>query len=159
MSAQPLCLQASASPLDHLFRDLRLQLAGGQVVHEEQRRGALHGNVVHAVVDQIAAHGVVQAHLEGDLELGAHAVHAGDQHRIVILLLVELEESAEAANFAQDTLRLKVRCARYLMRCLARSALVDVHAGVGVGDGSLFQKQRSVCIYYCGHQGKLKVSF
>ncbi len=67
---------------DHFLGDFGLQLAGGEVVHEEHGRRALHGNVVDAVVHQISADGVVQVHLEGDLQLGAHAIDAGDQHRI-----------------------------------------------------------------------------
>jgi hypothetical protein len=76
--------------------------AGGQVVEEKQRGRALHGDVVDAVVDQVGAHGVVHAELEGDLELGAHAVGGADQDGVLPALQVEPEERAEAADAAQD---------------------------------------------------------
>ncbi len=61
---------------NHLFRHLIFEFAGGEVVQEEERRCALYRDVVHAVVHQIGAHGVMGSKLEGDLELGAHAIGA-----------------------------------------------------------------------------------
>ena len=45
------------------------QLAGGEIVEEEQRLGALHEDVVDAVVDEILADRVVHAAVEGELSL------------------------------------------------------------------------------------------
>ena len=59
---------------DGLDRCRLVELAGGEVVEEEERRGALDGDVVDAVVDEVLADGVVDAELEGDFELGAYAV-------------------------------------------------------------------------------------
>ena len=59
-----------------------VELARRQVVEEEQRRRALHGDVVDAVVDQVLADRVVNAQLKGDLQLGAHAIGARHQHRV-----------------------------------------------------------------------------
>jgi hypothetical protein len=50
---------------NNFFRDFRFQLAGGEVVHKKQRRRTLHGDVVHAVIHQVGADGVVQLHFEG----------------------------------------------------------------------------------------------
>ena len=50
--------------------------AGGQVVEEEERGRALDGDVIDAVVDEVRAHGVVDAEFEGHLEFGAHTVRA-----------------------------------------------------------------------------------
>jgi hypothetical protein len=63
-------------PADDFFRYFWIEKAGGKVVKEEQRGRALDGDVVYAVVDEVAAHGVVDSHLEGELELGADAVSA-----------------------------------------------------------------------------------
>ena len=52
------------------------QFSSRQVIHKKQRRRALHGDVVHAMVHQVGADGGVQAHLEGNLQLGAHSIDA-----------------------------------------------------------------------------------
>ena len=46
-------------PADDRLRDLRRQPAGREVVEKEQRLGALHQDVVDAVVDEVDADGVV----------------------------------------------------------------------------------------------------
>ena len=46
-------------PLDDLLGDVRRQPAGRQIVEEEQRLGALHEDVVDAVIDEIGADRVV----------------------------------------------------------------------------------------------------
>ena len=51
----PACTQPSAMPRDHAGGDVHLQLAGGVVVEEEQRLGALHDDVVGAHGDQVDA--------------------------------------------------------------------------------------------------------
>ncbi len=124
-------------PADDLFGHLGIELADGQVVHEEQRRGALHHDVVDAVVHQVAADGVVQVHLEGELQLGAHAVYAGDQHRVLELLLVHLEQPAVAADLAQHVL-VEGAVGEILDALLGTISPLDVNAGVGVGDALEF---------------------
>ena len=74
------------------------QLAGGEVVQEEQRLGALHHDVVDAHRHQVDADGVVDAGLDRDLQLGADAVGAGDQHRIDESRRLQVEQRAEAAE-------------------------------------------------------------
>ena len=81
----------------HLF----LQCAGADVVEEEQRLSADHGDVVDAMVDEILPDGVVAPGREGDLELGADAVHARDQHGVAVLAGVQREQPAKAADFAE----------------------------------------------------------
>ena len=49
---------------DNFFRDFRLQLARREIVHEEQRRRALYGDVIDAMVDEVGANGVVNVHFE-----------------------------------------------------------------------------------------------
>ena len=59
---------------DDLHGDVGIQSAGGEVVEEEEGRGALHGDVVHAVVDEVGTDGLVHAHVYGDFKFGADAV-------------------------------------------------------------------------------------
>ena len=84
MRAQPLALQASARPVTIFSVTSPSSGSGGEVVEEEERSGALHGDVVDAVVDQVGADGVVNSEFEGDLELGANTVCTGDQDRLLV---------------------------------------------------------------------------
>ena len=116
--------------------DFRLDLARGQVVHEEERRGALHRDVVDAMIDQVGADGVMDVHLEGDFQLRAHAVHARHQNRVHPLRLVHGEQAAEAADFAQYAAG-KSLVGEILDPLFGAVGAVNVHPGVGVGDGGL----------------------
>ena len=62
--------------------DLRRELAGREIVEEEQRLGALHDDVVDAHRDEVDADRVVAAGLDRDLHLGADAVVGRDQDRV-----------------------------------------------------------------------------
>ena len=62
---------------------LRVELAAGEIVEEEQRLGALHDEVVDGHGDEVDADRVVPAGVDGDLELGADAVGGGDQDRVL----------------------------------------------------------------------------
>ena len=76
-----------------------VELAAGDVVEEEQRPGALHQHVVDAVVDDVGADAVVLAEASGQLDLGADAVGAGDEQRLVhVLQGGSAEHAAEAAD-------------------------------------------------------------
>ena len=79
-----------------------LQFARADVIQKEKRFRAQHGDVVDAMIDKVLADRVVAVHGEGDFQLGAHAVGAGDQHRLAEFFGVEGEQAAEAADFAQD---------------------------------------------------------
>jgi hypothetical protein len=54
------------------------------------------------MVDQVLTDRVVPVHLKRDLELGAHAVDAGNHDRLFVFADVEREEAAEAADLAHD---------------------------------------------------------
>jgi len=108
------------------------ELAGGEVVEEEERRGALYGDVVDAVVDQVGANGVVNAEFEGDLELGADAVGRRDEHRLGELLQVKRKQAAEAADFGEYVL-VEGFAREHFDALLGAVAGGDVDAGAGVG--------------------------
>ena len=58
-------------------------------------------DVVDAHGNEVLADRVVTAELEGEHELGAHAVRAGDENRVLVFL-ADFEERAEAADGAED---------------------------------------------------------
>ena len=64
---------------DHIARLFDLELAGGEIVEEEQRLGPLHDEVVDRHGDEIDADRRMQARIDGDLQLGADPVIGGDQ--------------------------------------------------------------------------------
>ena len=78
---------------------LRIELAAGEIVEKEQRFGALHDEVVDRHRHQIDADAVMQPGLDRDLDLGADAVGGRHQHRILEAGGLEVEQSAEAADF------------------------------------------------------------
>ena len=110
-----------------------VELAGSEVVEEEERRGTLYSDVVDAVVDEVLADGVMDAKLEGDLEFGADAVGGGDKHRVWELFEVEREQAAEAADLAEH-LPVEGFASEHLDALLAAFSAGDVDAGVGVAD-------------------------
>ena len=69
---------------DHPLGDADVELAGGEVVEEEQRLGAGHGHVVDAHRDQVDADRVVAPGQERELQLGADAVGARHQQRLAV---------------------------------------------------------------------------
>ena len=117
---------------DDLAEDGTVELGRADVVHEEQRTCALHEDVVHAVVDDVLAHGVVLLHHRGDLELGADAVRGGDEDRVLGASLRQSAEAAERADAANHVDRLGA--ADHCLDGLEGFHLVvDVDAGGGVG--------------------------
>jgi hypothetical protein len=77
-----------------------IELAGGEIVEEEQRLGALHDKVVDAHGDQVDADRVVPAGVDGDFQLGADAVIGRDQNRVGEAGGLEVEQPAETADLA-----------------------------------------------------------
>ena len=84
-------------PLTTSLAVVDVELAAREVIEEEKRLGAEREDVVDAHRDEIDADGVVAVELERELELGADAVGAGDQHRLAIAF-GQLEQRAEAAD-------------------------------------------------------------
>ena len=117
---------------DHLPRLPRIQPAGGEVVQEEQRFGALHHDVVDAHRHQVDADGVVDAGLDRHLQLGADAVGGGDQHRIDEPRRLQVEQRAEAAQAAHHAAPIG-RPRQRLDRLHQRIGRLDVDAGGAVG--------------------------
>ncbi len=117
--------------LHHLLDDHVFQLAGREIVEEEERRRTLHGDVVDTVVYQVLAHGVVDAEFEGNLQLGPDAVGTGDQHGVRKFFQVQRKQAAEAANLGEH-LPIESLACQHLDALLAAVSRGDVDACVGV---------------------------
>ena len=113
--------------------DVVFELAGGEVIEKEERRRTLHGDVVHTVVDQVLADGVMDAKLEGDLQFGADSVGARDQDGLGKLIEVEREEAAEAADLRQHLL-VEGLARQHLDALFALLAAGDIDACVRIAD-------------------------
>jgi len=124
-------LAALRDALDHAGGDPGVELAAGEVVEEEQRLRALHQHVVRAHRHQVDADAVVPVQLEGELQLGADAVGARDEHRVLVLRrqLAQRAESADAGEHLGPQRAPRERLDR-LDQGVAR---VDVDARVAVG--------------------------
>src|ERR1017187_620005 len=116
----------------NFFDDLRLQFAGGEVVHKKHGRCALHRDVIHTVIHQVRAHRVVDIHFEGDFQFSAYAIHTRNQHRIYIFL-IDREQPAEATDLAQHSLG-EGFVGQILDALLGAVAAIDADTGIGVGD-------------------------
>src|SRR5579872_431656 len=132
-----------SNSLHHLFHHGGIENAGSEIVHEEKRSGALDSNIVDAMVYQVCAHGVVQLHHEGHFELGADAIHTGNQHRITVLLLIDGEKAAEAANFTNHPAG-EGAMGQVFDALLGAVRAVNINSTVSVSNGLGFQNLRSV---------------
>ena len=76
--------QGTGHPIDNAFHDLRLELAHGDVVMEEEGFGTTGEDVVDAVVNQVDTDGFVPPQGAGHFYLGPHAIGAGDENGLLI---------------------------------------------------------------------------
>ena len=97
------------------------------------------------MIHEILADGIVAIGREGDFQLGADAVHAGDKHRFLHALEVGLEKTAEAADFSENLGT--VGGAHEGVNTLF-DFVAEVHIDAGGGIGFLFawsfQRRRAV---------------
>ncbi len=130
---------------EDLLKDNRVEFFAADVVEEKQGAGTNDGDVVDAMVHEILADGIVAIGREGDFQLGADAVHAGDKHRFLHALEVGLEKTAEAADFTENLGT--VGGANEGVNTLF-DFVAEVHIDAGGGIGFLFawsfQRRRAV---------------
>src|SRR4051812_33054782 len=69
---------------DDVAASCYVQLAGSEVIEEEQRLGALNHEVVDAHRDKVDTNGIVLASRNSDSQLSADPIGAGDEDRILI---------------------------------------------------------------------------
>ncbi len=79
---------------------IRIELAGREIVEEEKRLRALHDEIVDAHRHEVDADRLMIIGVDRDLQLGADAVIGGDENRIGEAGGLEVEQAAEAADFA-----------------------------------------------------------
>lgn len=82
---------------DDIDRLRHIELAGREIIQEKQRLTALNGQIIHAHGDQVDADLVMDAGLDGEAQLGAHAIGRGNQHRVREARGLEVEQRAERA--------------------------------------------------------------
>ena len=91
-------LRHAAHDLGDFFRHV---FAAGDVIQKEQGLCAHADDVVDAHGHGVDADGVVLVHEDGQFDLGAAAVGAGDQHRLLHPGNGQAEAAAEAAHVVQ----------------------------------------------------------
>ena len=132
-SAQPASAQPSATPPTSSATALRVELADGHVVEEEERPRAVADDIVGAHRHQVAADAVAAAEQARDLGLGADAVGGTHQHGPAITGR-QLQRGTEPAQPTQQVVGAGAgrhdALAQQAHRAVARR---HVHAGGGVG--------------------------
>ena len=94
-------LYAAVGNASHnLLEQCWIVLAAGDVIQEEQRFRTLSGNIVDAHGHAVDADGVVLVGHLGNDQLGADAVSAGNQYRLLVSEGSQIEQAAEAADTA-----------------------------------------------------------
>ena len=92
------------------MEDVLVYGVDGDVVEEEEGLGALDDEVVDIHGDEVDANGVVFVHFNGEVDLGANAVSAGDEDGVCevmfeeLFVVIEAEEACEAAGVIDDAL-------------------------------------------------------
>ena len=117
--------------LDDLCDLLGDILAAGNVVKENQGLRACTDHVIDAHGNAVDADGVVLVQQHGDTQLGADAVGAGNQNRMLHAGAVQLKQAAEAAQTADTVLG---HCAGHVLFHQLHRAVTggNVHACCGV---------------------------
>ena len=111
-----------------------VELAGRKVIEEKQRLGPLHHHVVDAHGDQVDAHRVVAAGVDGEAQLGADPVGSRHQHGLAVAIQRHFDQGAETAQAAQyfaahGALHVGLDAFDEFL------AGVDIDSGLAIGDG------------------------
>ena len=114
--------------LHDLSRGAGVELAGGEIIQEKQRFGALGEQVVHTHGDQIDTDRVAFAGLDRELQLGADAVRGGDDDGVGEARGREVEQGGEPADAAHPA-RARGRPRERLNELDQRLTGVDIDAG------------------------------
>ena len=132
ISAQPAARQALREAANELVEHARLQFFAADVIEKKKRPRAEHRDVVHAMIHEIGADGVVFVQRESDFQFRPDAVDARDQHRLAHSEKFGAEQSAEAADFPEHLRAVRLPDER-LDPALQPVAKIDIDAGARVG--------------------------
>ena len=128
---------AVSHAFDNLSQLVWRKLADCHVIEEEQWFCTADEDVVDAHGNGVDADGVVLVHVEGQLQLGADAVGAADEHRFFVLGLVEGEQAAEAAEPANHFWTLGLFDIRF-NQFNGSIACINIDTGIFIGNHFLF---------------------
>src|SRR5579862_3941247 len=126
--------------LHHRRSDRRIEPAASEIIEEKQWFGALHHKVVDRHGDEIDADSVVAGGFDRDFDFGADAIGRGDQDWVGITGGLEIEQTAETADF----------CASPGTRRRTHQRLDQFHhavAGIDIDTGG-----RVACLIHESHQ-------
>src|SRR5207245_1110907 len=84
-----------------LVENMRVEFFAADIIEKEKWTRPEHRNVIHAMIDEIGANGVVLVQRECDLQFRADAINARDQNWIVHLSEIRAKQPAESADFIQ----------------------------------------------------------
>src|SRR5262249_28805869 len=96
----------AASPahsVHELLDDVRIHFPKSEIVQKKQWLCTLHQNVVHAMIDKVAADGRVNVHSHGDFEFCADTIGARNKNWLFELFRVERKKRAEAADAPENS--------------------------------------------------------
>ncbi len=133
-------------------RGVRIELAAGKIVEEEQRLGALDHEVVDRHGDEVDADAGMDAGFDRDLHLGADAVGGGHQDRVLEACRLQVEQAAEAADFGVGP-RPRRGANHGLDQVDQPVAGVDVDARIGIGEAVLAVGHAVSCCQTGGYAG------
>lgn len=125
---------AIANAGDEVFEECRVILAEGNVVEEEQGFSTEAETVIDAHRDEVDTHRVVNAGMNGDFDLGAHTIGAGNEHRVFELAAgVKTKQPGKSAGQIHDT---GSEGATHELRQFLHGLLVEfkVNAGGTIGE-------------------------
>src|SRR5262249_39946084 len=88
-------------PVYDRFGNFDIELATDKIIKEKKRRCTLGQNIVYTHGDQVDSDSVVNSRHEGDFQLGPNAIGGETQDGIPIVVRLEIEERAEAADTCQ----------------------------------------------------------
>ena len=119
--------------LDDLRPNRGIELSGREIIEKKKRLGTLHDEVVDTHGDEIDPDCVVNAGRRGNFDLGADSIVGGDENRIGKTRRLEIENSAEAADFG---IRAGPPCGAHERLDLFDHGIagIDIDAGTGIGE-------------------------
>jgi hypothetical protein len=119
--------------LDDLHPSRGVELPCRIIIEKKKRFSTLHDKVVHAHRDEIDPDRAVNAGLDRDSQLVSDPVIGGDENRIGKTRRLEIENSAEAADFG---IRAGPPCCAHERLDLFDHGIagIDIDAGPGIGE-------------------------
>jgi hypothetical protein len=117
---------------DDFGKNGRIKFACAEIIEEEKRAGTHHGDVVHAMIDEVLPDGFVLPGQDGNFEFGADTVHARHKDRILHLRKSCTEKPAEPSYPAEHarSVRLLHKGRQAVFQGVAQ---VDIDPGASIG--------------------------